>query len=272
MAASMKVSAPGYSPRRTLPFTVEFVRQLRRRRTMIAFGLLLVLPWILVGAFEVSGSSSAGNGTPGLVAVATQGGLNFAAFSIFVSAARPAEEISPGTDFPGPRRRHRPRRQRLVHRRMSSQPFHPAHRPRRRAAGDPGLPLQPRPRTRLTILLKPALGGERGQHRRPSCGVLGLGPFQYPQAVRLLRRRQRRHISAVQAVQRRLQHDQSRGRSRRGGRGGGLLRDAHSAHVLPAVWACRLGLPSGLAVWGLLSKTSSILRPSSDSFRAEESC
>jgi ABC-type transport system involved in multi-copper enzyme maturation permease subunit len=86
MAASMKVSAPGYSPRRTLPFTVEFVRQLRRRRTMIAFGLLLVLPWILVGAFEVSGSSSAGNGTPGLVAVATQGGLNFAAFSIFVSA------------------------------------------------------------------------------------------------------------------------------------------------------------------------------------------
>lgn len=86
MAASMKVSAPGYSPRRTLPFTVEFVRQLRRRRTMIAFGLLLVLPWILVGAFEVSGSSSAGNGTPGLVAVATQGGLNFAVFSIFVSA------------------------------------------------------------------------------------------------------------------------------------------------------------------------------------------
>ena len=86
MAANANVSAPGYSPGRTLPFTVEFVRQLRRRRTMIAFGLLLVLPWILVGAFEVSGSSSAGNGTPGLVAVATQGGLNFAAFSIFVSA------------------------------------------------------------------------------------------------------------------------------------------------------------------------------------------
>jgi ABC-type transport system involved in multi-copper enzyme maturation permease subunit len=80
------VSAPGYNPRHTLPFSVEFVRQMRRRRTMIAFGLLLVLPWILVGAFELSGPSSAGNGTPGLVAVATQGGLNFAAFSIFVSA------------------------------------------------------------------------------------------------------------------------------------------------------------------------------------------
>ena len=86
MAADATVSAAGYNPRRTLPFTVEFVRQLRRRRTMIAFGLLLLLPWILVGAFEVSGSSSAGNGTPGLVAVATQGGLNFAAFSVFVSA------------------------------------------------------------------------------------------------------------------------------------------------------------------------------------------
>ena len=85
MAADATVSAAGYNPRRTLPFTVEFVRQLRRRRTMIAFGLLLLLPWILVGAFEVSGSSS-GNGTPGLVAVATQGGLNFAAFSVFVSA------------------------------------------------------------------------------------------------------------------------------------------------------------------------------------------
>ena len=84
--ANPNASAAGYRPGRTLPYTVEFVRQLRRRRTMIAFGLLLLLPWILVGAFEVSGPSSAGNGTPGLVAVATQGGLNFAAFSIFVSA------------------------------------------------------------------------------------------------------------------------------------------------------------------------------------------
>jgi len=86
MAASVNVSAPGYNPRHTLPFSVEFVRQLRRRRTMIAFGLLLVLPWILVGAFELSGPTSADNGTPGLVVIATQGGLNFAAFSIFVSA------------------------------------------------------------------------------------------------------------------------------------------------------------------------------------------
>jgi ABC-type transport system involved in multi-copper enzyme maturation permease subunit len=78
--------ALGYSARRTLPFRVEAIRQLRRRRTMIAFGILLVLPWVLVGAFEISGPASSGNGTPGLVVVATHGGLNFAAFSFFVSA------------------------------------------------------------------------------------------------------------------------------------------------------------------------------------------
>ncbi len=79
-------SAPGYSPRRTLPLAVEAIRQFRRRRTLVAFGILLALPWILVGAFEISGPASPGNGTPGLVAVATQGGLNFSAFSVFVSA------------------------------------------------------------------------------------------------------------------------------------------------------------------------------------------
>jgi ABC-2 type transport system permease protein len=79
-------SAPGYSPRRTLPLAVEVIRQFRRRRTLVAFAILLALPWILVGAFEISGPASPGGGTPGLVAVATQGGLNFAAFTFFVSA------------------------------------------------------------------------------------------------------------------------------------------------------------------------------------------
>ena len=78
--------ARGYRPHRTLSFRVEFVRQLRRWRTIVAFAVLLVLPWILVAAFKISGPASAGNGTPGLVTVATQGGLNFAAFSLFVSA------------------------------------------------------------------------------------------------------------------------------------------------------------------------------------------
>ena len=46
----------------------------------------MVLPWVLVGAFEIGGPASGGNGTPGLVVAATNGGLNFTAFSFFVSA------------------------------------------------------------------------------------------------------------------------------------------------------------------------------------------
>ena len=78
-------AAPGYDPRHTLPLRVEAVRQLRRRRTVVAFGILLVLPWILVGAFELGGPPQPG-GAPGLVDLATTGGLNFAAFSFFASA------------------------------------------------------------------------------------------------------------------------------------------------------------------------------------------
>ncbi len=76
----------GYSPHRTLPFTVEAIRQLRRWRTIGAFIILLVLPWILVGAFELGGPRQPGSGAPGLVDLATGGGLNFAAFSFFASA------------------------------------------------------------------------------------------------------------------------------------------------------------------------------------------
>ena len=77
--------AAGYNPRHTLPFRVEVIRQLRRRRTMVAFLILLVLPWILVGAFELGGPPQPGSGAPGLVDLATTGGLNFAAFSFFAS-------------------------------------------------------------------------------------------------------------------------------------------------------------------------------------------
>ena len=79
-------AAAGYDPHHTLPLRVEMIRQLRRRRTMIAFLILLVLPWILVGAFKLGGPAQPGTGTPGLVDFATVGGLNFAAFSFFASA------------------------------------------------------------------------------------------------------------------------------------------------------------------------------------------
>jgi ABC-type transport system involved in multi-copper enzyme maturation permease subunit len=72
----------GYSPARTLPLRVEAIRQFRRRRTMLAFGIMLGLPWILAAAFELGGSS--GN-TTGLASLATVGGLNFAAFSLYAS-------------------------------------------------------------------------------------------------------------------------------------------------------------------------------------------
>jgi ABC-type transport system involved in multi-copper enzyme maturation permease subunit len=64
---------------------VEAIRQLRRRRTMVAALVLLVLPWILVGAFELGGPPQTGGSAPGLVDLATTGGLNFAAFSFFAS-------------------------------------------------------------------------------------------------------------------------------------------------------------------------------------------
>ena len=84
-ATGVAASAPGYDLRRTLPLRVEAIRQLRRRRTLVAALILLVLPWILVGAFELGGPPQTGNSAPGLVDLATAGGLNFAAFSFFAS-------------------------------------------------------------------------------------------------------------------------------------------------------------------------------------------
>ena len=85
MKEASVASAPGYTPRHTLPLRVEAIRQLRRRRTMVAALILLALPWILVGAFELGGPPQPGSGAPELVDLATTGGLNFAAFSFFAS-------------------------------------------------------------------------------------------------------------------------------------------------------------------------------------------
>jgi ABC-type transport system involved in multi-copper enzyme maturation permease subunit len=74
-----------YQTGRTLPLRVEAVRQFRRRRTLVAFAILLLLPWVLIAAFQVGGDPE-GDGAPGLVSVATASGLNFTAFTLFVSA------------------------------------------------------------------------------------------------------------------------------------------------------------------------------------------
>ena len=62
------------------------MRQFRRRRTLAMFGLLLALPWILVVAFSL-GPGPNQQGSLRLSDLATQGGLNFAAFTLSVSAS-----------------------------------------------------------------------------------------------------------------------------------------------------------------------------------------
>ncbi|GAA0363442.1 ABC transporter permease [Microbispora corallina] len=86
-ADTVTASAPGYAPGRTLPLRVEFVRQFRRRRTIVMFGLLLALPWVLVVAFQFGPASNGPGGGLRLSDLATQGGLNFAAFALSVSAS-----------------------------------------------------------------------------------------------------------------------------------------------------------------------------------------
>jgi ABC-2 type transport system permease protein len=74
----------GFDVRRTLPFGVEVRRQLTRRRTQLTLGFLVVLPFLLVGAFKL-GSGGNRRGAPGLVDVATAGAANFTLFTLFVA-------------------------------------------------------------------------------------------------------------------------------------------------------------------------------------------
>ncbi|TYB68394.1 ABC transporter permease subunit [Nonomuraea sp. PA05] len=81
-------AATGYAPNRTLPLRVEIVRQFKRRRTLGMFALLLALPWVLVIAFQIGPqSSSQGQSALRMSDLATQSGLNFAAFVLSVSAS-----------------------------------------------------------------------------------------------------------------------------------------------------------------------------------------
>ncbi|GII91886.1 ABC transporter permease [Sinosporangium siamense] len=81
-------SAAGYRPRRTLPLWVEFVRQARRRRTMVVFGLLAALPWILVAAFTLIPSQARPAASAlRTVDLATDSAINFAIFVLWTSAS-----------------------------------------------------------------------------------------------------------------------------------------------------------------------------------------
>jgi ABC-2 type transport system permease protein len=86
LASLGPVEPPVFDPRRTLGLGVEFVRQLKRRRTQVAVLLLLVLPILIAIAFKVGGGpTSEGRGGPGLVDLATTGAANFALFTEFAA-------------------------------------------------------------------------------------------------------------------------------------------------------------------------------------------
>ncbi|MGI5375582.1 ABC transporter permease [Streptomyces sp. CA-251387] len=78
--------ASGYRAGRTLPLRVELVRQLKRRRTLVMFGILAVLPFVLVAAFAIGGEPDGGGDRITLMDTATASGANFAAVNLFVSA------------------------------------------------------------------------------------------------------------------------------------------------------------------------------------------
>jgi ABC-2 type transport system permease protein len=75
-------AAPGYHPSGTLPFRVEFVRQVRRRRTLLTLGFLVALPFLLWLAFTLGNS---GNGGTTLIDLATASSANFVVFTLFSS-------------------------------------------------------------------------------------------------------------------------------------------------------------------------------------------
>lgn len=79
-------AASGYRPRHTLPLRVEALRQLKRRRTVVTLGFLVLLPLILVAAFALGSDSDGGQGQTTLVDLATSGAVNFTVFTVFASA------------------------------------------------------------------------------------------------------------------------------------------------------------------------------------------
>jgi ABC-2 type transport system permease protein len=86
----MTAAATGYRPSTTMPVWAEIKRQASRRRTQLALGFMVLLPLIVLLAFEFGSGDDDDNGGgqfSSLVDLATSGGLNFALFTIFVSSS-----------------------------------------------------------------------------------------------------------------------------------------------------------------------------------------
>ncbi|MDX2646269.1 ABC transporter permease [Streptomyces sp. PA03-1a] len=78
--------AAGYRPGRTLPLRVEAVRQFLRRRTLVAFAVVLGLPVIVWAAFAIGGTPRGRDSGPTMMDVATASGVNFSLAVLFVSS------------------------------------------------------------------------------------------------------------------------------------------------------------------------------------------
>jgi ABC-2 type transport system permease protein len=74
----------GYRADRTLRLGVELKRQLKRRRTQLVLGFVVLLPFILVVAFEI-GQSNPNARSGGFVDLATASAPNFVVLALFVS-------------------------------------------------------------------------------------------------------------------------------------------------------------------------------------------
>ncbi len=77
---------PGTRPRRrSLPLRAEIGRQLKRRRTIGIFLVLLALPLILIAAFELGSNDEPGTGPRTFVDLAKESGANLTVFALFAS-------------------------------------------------------------------------------------------------------------------------------------------------------------------------------------------
>jgi ABC-2 type transport system permease protein len=82
-------AATGYRPARTLTIRSEWRRQASRRRTQLALAFMVLLPLIILAAFQFGGTGDDDNGGgefSSLIELATSGGLNFTLFTLFVTA------------------------------------------------------------------------------------------------------------------------------------------------------------------------------------------
>lgn len=91
---TMTDAALGYRARATLPLRVEFIRQFRRRRTLVTYGLLVLLPVVVVLAVRFGPSSEGdsdgrrfGGGSLDLVGLATSGAANFTVTMLFFATS-----------------------------------------------------------------------------------------------------------------------------------------------------------------------------------------